>query len=473
MSIFFISRGLGPATVGVRRLLIASAGVAVLGVALYKIPSWWATWNTAAVVAAGAVAATALVLAVGLALRGSALVVERVTIELTLLTCALLVAEAILLVRAPAEWHDDPLVRRLVSHERAAQAHGIAYDDRLPSEVVADARAQGLDAVPGFAGSAFENPEVASAVIERGILPLSNAAKALVVECNEGPGYLQYRSDRLGFNNPPGLVSGPVDVAVIGESLALGHCVPPSMSAVAKLRARFPRTANFGVAGARVLSQLGAFREYVQPLEPPVVVWFLNLNFAEARRETSQPLLLRYLEDASFSQGLRLRQPEVDAFVREVAAPLMLRRDRELRAELEEPVGFPFARLGKLTELRRLVGFGYATQRSPAAPDLTHFTRTLEHMSEATARWGGRLVVLMLPSYSLSSGNPTAVARYEAVTQSLRTAEVEVVDGVALFAAEPDFLALYTLSIDNHPNERGHALLAEAVIAAIDSREKS
>jgi hypothetical protein len=464
---------LGPAAVGVRRVFIATAGVAVLGVALYKLPSWWETWNTVAVVTAEAVAAIALVLALGVALRGGALAVERVTIELALLACALLVAEAILLVRAPAEWPDDPLVRRLVSHERAAHAHGIDYDHRLPSEVVADLRAQGLDAVPGFAGSAIDTPEVASAVIERGILPLSNAAKALIVECNEGPGYLQYRSDRFGFNNPPGLAAGPVDVAVIGESLALGHCVPPSTSAVARLRARFPRTANFGVAGARVLSQLGVFREYVEPLEPPVVVWFLNLNFAEPRRETSQPLLLRYLEDASFSQGLRLRQHETDAFVREVTAPLMLRRDRALRAQLEEPVELPLARLGKLTELRRLAGFGSVTQRSPAAPDLTHFTRAIEHMSKATSQWGGRLVVLMLPSYSLSSGSPTALARYEAVAQSLRTAEVEVVDGAALFAAEPDFLALYTLSIDNHPNERGHALLAEAVIAAIDSREKS
>jgi hypothetical protein len=300
---------------------------------------------------------------------------------------------------------------------------------------------------------------------------LSNAAKALVVECNEGPGYLQFRSDRFGFNNPLGLAAGPVDVAVIGESLALGHCVAPAASAVERLRARFARTANFGVAGARVLSQLGVFREYVEPLEPPVVVWFLNLNFAEPRHESSQPILLRYLDDASFSQGLRRRQHDVDAFVREVAAPLALQRDRGLRAELERPAEFPFARVGKLYEIRRLAGFGSVMQRPPAPPDLDYFVRALEHMSEATGRWGGRLVVLILPSYSLSVQNARAVARYDAVTKALRAREVEVVDGAALFAAEPDFLSLYTLRIDNHPNERGHAVLADAVIAAIDSKE--
>jgi hypothetical protein len=472
MSISFLSRGLGPATVGVGRIFLATAGVAVLGVALYKIPTWWETWNTLAVVGAGVVAATALVLAIGLALRGSALAVERVTIELGLLACALLAAEAILLLRAPEKWSDDPLVRQLIEHQRAATGQGIAHDARLPSEVVADLGSQGLDAVPRFAGSAIEYPEVASAIVERGILPLSNAAKAVVVECNEGPGYLQFRSDRFGFNNPPGRSSAPVDVAVIGESLAVGHCVAPEMSAVAGLRARFPRTANFGVAGARVLSQLGVFREYVEPLEPPVVIWFLNLNFAEPQRESSQPVLLRYLEDPSFSQGLRLRQHEVDAFAREVVAPLTLRRDRALRAQLEDPAGFPLARVGKLYELRGLVGFGSATQRSPAAPNLDYFARALEQMTKATARWDGRLIVLMLPSYALSVGNERAMARYDAITKYLRAAEIEVVDGVALFAAEPDFLRLYTLSIDNHPNEHGHALLAAAVIAAIESKEK-
>jgi hypothetical protein len=472
MSFFFLSRGLGPVAGGVRRIFIAAAGVATLGVALYKIPSWWETWNAVAVVAVGTVAATAFVLAIGLALRGSALAVERATIELSLIACTLLAAEAILLLHAPEEWPDDPLVRRMIVHERAATSQGNVYDARLPSEVVADLRLQGLDAVPGFAESMVTNPAVASALVERDILPLSNAAKALVVECNEGPGYLQFRSDRFGFNNPPGLSAGPIDVAVVGESLALGHCVAPSTSAVDRLRARFPRTANFGVAGARVLSQLGVFREYVEPLEPPVVVWFLNLNFVEPRYESSQPVLLRYLDDASFSQGLRLRQHDVDAFAREVAAPLVLRRDRTLRAQLENPAEFPLARVGKFYELRRLVGFGSATQPTPAAPNLDYFARALEHMSEATAGWDGRLIVLMLPSYALSVRNQRAMARYDAVTKHLRAAEIEVVDGVALFAAEPDFLRLYTLRIDNHPNERGHAVLAEAVIAAIDSKEK-
>jgi hypothetical protein len=78
-----------------------------------------------------------------------------------------------------------------------------------------------------------------------------------------------------------------------------------------------------------------------------------------------------------------------------------------------------------------------------------------------------------LPSYEISVGRPADVARYNAVADVLRASPVIVVDGVAQFAAEPDSLTLYTLRMDNHPNARGHAVLAEALIEAIDSKERS
>ena len=56
---------------------------------------------------------------------------------------------------------------------------------------------------------------------------------------------------------------------------------------------------------------------------------------------------------------------------------------------------------------------------------------------------------------------------------ALRDSAVTVVDGAALFASEPDYLRLYKLRMDNHPSELGHAVLGEAVVAAINSTEKS
>jgi hypothetical protein len=239
------------------------------------------------------------------------------------------------------------------------------------------------------------------------------------------------------------------------------------------VRAQIPRTANFGVAGSRVLSQLGVFREYVEPLEPSVVVWFVNVNYAEPRQESEQPLLMRYLRDASFSQGLRQRQRDVDSFVRDVMVPLHQQRDRELRNELWGSSAFPFEQVMKLAEVRRVVDLEVAAQRAPEPPSLGEFQLAVDRVAETARQWGGSLIVVILPSYEISVGRPADVARYEAVSDALRDSAVTVVDGAALFAADPEYLRLYKLGMDNHPSELGHAVLGDAVVAAINSREKS
>ncbi len=462
-------KGLGPTTVGIRRAVVAAAGVAAFVVALYRMPAWLDAWSIGAVAGVIIAAAALLVLALGVAVRGSADAIERVVIEMTFCAFALIIAETILLVGAPENWSDNLLVQQTVARERAAREQGLVHDSRLRAEVIGDLRSSGVDAVPGFAGSAVSEPTIANGIRERGLLPLSNVANVLVVECNEGTGYLQYRSDEFGFNNPPGLAAGPVDVAAIGASLAVGHCVPPGTSVVDRVRTRFPRTANYSVAGSRVLSQLGAFREYVEPLEPSVVVWLINLNFAEPRDEVSQPILMRYLNDGSFSQGLRDRQHEVDSFVRQAWVPMILNGDRELRTEIARASSFPLDHVIKLREVRGIVRGALGAQRPPEKPDLSHFERAVSRVAETVNGWGGKIIVVISPSYEISTGRPQARLRYEEVSDVLRNSAVTVVDGPALFAAEPDFRRLYTLGMDNHPSEQGHALLGEAVIAAIDS----
>jgi hypothetical protein len=473
MIVSFSLKDFTPTPIRLGRVLIAAAGVTILAVALYRIPVWLVAWNAGAVAGAITSAATILVLTFVVAIRGNARAVERAGVEVSLLISALIVAEMILLLSAPEKWSDDPDLQRLVVQERVAHAQGVEYDSRLTAEVVGDLQAKGLDAVPGYFATVMANPAFASAVQERGLLPLSNVANVEVVECNEGMGYLQFRSGEFGFNNPPGLATGAVDVAVIGESMALGHCVAPSASAVDRVRAQFPRTVNFGIAGLRVLSQVGVFREYVEPLEPKVVVWFVNVNFAEPRYESDRPVLMRYLNDPSFSQGLRHRQHDIDAFMRDVIVPLAVRRDHALREELDEPSSFPFDRVITLQEIRGIVDSQAAIQRSPTIPDLSIFERAVDLVAGTAGRWGGQVIVVILPSYELSSRQPQYIARYEAVSAVLRPSPVTVVDGVALFAAQPDFLSLYTLRMENHPNEHGHAMLGEAVIEAIKSREGS
>ena len=190
MIISFSLKGLEPAGVGLQRLLIAAAGVAAFGFVLYRAPVWLDGWNIVAVV--GAVTercGRALILALGVAIRASAPVVKRVAMELSFFAFALIVAETILLGRAPERWSDDPLVQQIVLRERAARANGVAYDARLRADVVDDLRSRGLDAVPGFAGSSVAEP----ARSERD----SRARDLASLERSECHGRGMQRGDRL------------------------------------------------------------------------------------------------------------------------------------------------------------------------------------------------------------------------------------------------------------------------------------
>lgn len=464
-------RGSKSAATGLYRVFIAAVGVVAVWFALYRAPAWFDTWSIGAAAGSVGAAFVLLLLAIAVAVRGSAPAVRRLAVEIAFLGGALVIAEATLLALAPQDWSDSPFVQQIASRERVARAEGVAFDGRLRTELTRELRGAGQDAVPGLVQDVIQHPAVMAAIQSRGLLPLSNVSNALVVECNEGSGYLKFKTGEHGFNNPPGLVEGAVDVAVVGESFALGHCVAPSASAVSHVRNAFPRTANFGIAGSRVLSQLGVFREYVEPLEPRVVVWFVSVNFAEPRQEASQPLLMRYLEDPSFSQRLLKRQAEVDLFLREVVVPLNEQRDATVRHELDQVTPFPWSRMLKLDTVRSMLDFG-AIQRAPPPPDMKEFQRALDRVVDATHRWGGEVIVVVLPSYELSTQRPQNVARYQAVLASLDPSRVGIVDGVALFAAQSDMPGLYTLRIDNHPSERGHAVVGDAVVAAIKARIK-
>lgn len=393
---------------------------------------------------------------------------KRAAFEIVCLIVALLAAEAVLLGRSPETWSDDPRVQRRISQARQADLQGLSYDGRLRMDVVRDLAREGREALPGFAQGMGTHPAVAAAIRKRGLLPLTNVRNAYVVECNEGSGYLRFRSDEYGFNNPPGLTSRQVSIAIVGESHALGHCVAPHESAAALVRARYPHTATYGIPGSRVLSQLGIFREYVEPFQPPVVVWFVNTNYAEPRAEAEIPTLVNYL-DPSFSQDLMNRQSEVDAFVREVVLPLEVQQDEALRQELARSERFPLDAMFKVREIRRLVGAQIDRGNTAPPRDFGTFRRAIKSAESAISSWGGRLIVVVLPAYAISMAEASSVARYRSVLKVLQDeAGIRVVDAVEVFAEEPDMLSLYALRTDGHPSARGHAVIARAVIAAIE-----
>lgn len=447
------------------RALVLAGGIACATL-LQRVVEWQdekplATWLGLS----AAIAAITLGL-VYVALRLPWPTLKRCLLELVAVGAALVLAETAIAVYRPAP--NDRLGERL----QAARRLGTDFDARSRSQVVAAMRREGIDAYPGT-GSEWALVPTVRRRLPPDLYPLSHVGLATVVECNEEGSYLTYTTDELGFNNPAGLVAGgDIDVALVGESYALGHCLPAPYSLPGRIRGRIPRTANFGMAGTNVLVELAIFREFVEPLRPRIIVWTVNPLFVTAGSELRHPVLRRYLEPG-FSQGLIGRQPEIDRLIREISIPAQAEQDeleaRRVREAKRDRILGAWRLPETRAQLRHLVRAGDARHRRT---DLGAFRAALSLAQQAAGAWGGELVVVLLPIYAEVVANEIEPdRRHDNLARVVGEFGITVVDGVKVFRRTADPAGLFTMRINNHPNAEGYALLAGEVLDAIRARD--
>lgn len=446
------------------RIVLALAALGCAAAAAHQAPYWWSAFKLHTSIAVFAAAALTVLTLVWAAFRAQSKNAQRLAAEVMLLGFALLIVEIILVAAKPGTWSNNPIARQILDRERLAWKVRRAFDPRTRSEVVTSLRAAGFNAVPGIEAGWVQLDEVRVRLPD-GFYPLTQLSFATVVECNEGGQYLIYETDEFGLNNPRGLLaSGRIDIAAVGESHTLGHCVPAGQGMVDLIRRVHPRTLNLGLGGVRPLTQLAAFREYVEPLRAPVVLWIVNPGFAIDESEARDPILVRYLEP-SFSQNLLHRQSEVDAAVRSLTEPLQAKRDLALRAELARARTDRFHSVPKLEQVRQRLG--PKPKEVLREPSLSLFRETLRIAHAAAASWGGQLFVVILPGQGHVRGERPEIVRYEAVMNILREERWPVIDGAALFNSLKDPDRVYTFGPGAHPNAEGHALLAGHILAAL------
>lgn len=239
---------------------------------------------------------------------------------------------------------------------------------------------------------------------------------------------------------------------------------------VGRLRRAHPRTANFSLAGTRPLSQLAAFREYIEPLRPAVVVWTVNAEYAHPMEQNQDSFLLRYL-DPHFLQHLSLRQDEVDAIVRKLIPMLEARSEQQIRAETARAERERFISALKLPLIRRHLGPGERWSRwARAAERSEQFELVLRLARDTLAQWNGQLVVVLLPTYEeVVNDQAVPAIAHDHLAERVRALGITVIDGTALFKEQTDPAALFTFRMNGHPTGSGHRLLAERLIAKLDT----
>lgn len=269
------------------------------------------------------------------------------------------------------------------------------------------------------------------------------------------------RTDRHGFRNPQPLPEAPVDIMVIGDSFAEGICLPDGAHFVDQLREGDFSVLNTASRGSGPLFELAVLGRYGPVYQPKttVMAFFEGNDWENLANETVVPWMAEALDpNADFgpTEWTDLQRGQISEVISDwwkgSAASIneYLRRRSFLRNFLA------------LQNTANILGLHYpkAMEENP------DYERVLRRANEIVGGWGGKLVVVYIPSLDRFGG----LFPHEFVQDPLRgmvigaaeRAGAEVIDLTPVFREDENPKSLY--APDSHFNARGATLAAEVIL---------
>jgi hypothetical protein len=361
----------------------------------------------------------------------------------------------------------------------AARA-GRPWDNRARLDVMHDLEAEGKDAWPSLLPSVTRKTRKSPGLVIDGrqTVALGGISGVTTIGCNESGTWSSFEADEHGFNNPKGLWSpGQVAIGMVGDSYTLGACVAPEASIQAHLRARYPGTVSLGSIGNGPLLELAGIVEYLTVLRPKTVLWlYFRNDLDDLNAEKTDPLLLRYVNEEGFRQGLLDEQPAIDAGLRTLLTAGAAETNtwsKRLTAlgltRASTPIWIQDLVMAEQhSSIASVIRLSRATQmaeRASQSPDFDLLGKVLARAKQVTASWGGALTFVYLPDFWYAS-YPTSAGYRERMLALLKDLDVPVIDFYATYRTLPHPEALQ-FHWNSHFNETGYTMIAEAILDAL------
>ena len=370
----------------------------------------------------------------------------------------------------------------LEEQQRAvAEREGHPFDHRDPEQLLSDLRARGIDAwptipAPQLLGEPYRGETLEVTVDGRRLVPLAGVSDARIDHCRESGRYPAQRTDRYGFNNPPGLWAKPVEIALVGDSFVHGMCTEADASIAAMMRATVPATLSVGIGGWGPLFELGAIKDYVAEVRPRHVFWmyYEGNDLVDLRRDQSAPVLPEYLSPG-FEQGLVELRDSIDAGLKAFLERVVAARS----GSDGEAVGAPAGRTWmqelrsflRLRDLRALAALTDLDGQRSALTAVEDLEAVLVEAKAVVESWGGRLHFVYLPRYARYEGVfarlglPHLRARSR-VLDMVGRLELPIVDLHADFLGSGDPRELF-FHPESHYDEDGNRVVAHALLRSL------
>jgi len=343
-----------------------------------------------------------------------------------------------------------------------ARKLGLPYDTHSKAQALEAKRRVNNSAYLAVFPTAFGQSVNISGRAGDTVVPLAGIAQVETIFCNETGTYSTYAADEYGFNNPTGLHSQNMDIAVVGDSYVQGACVAAEYNITGHIRRKHPKTINLGISSNGSLRNLAMLHEYAADVRPKTVFWFYyeGNDLGELRNERADPVMAKYMQSPDFRQGLKGRQAEIDTFMKQYIDNHYADYKNYQRLK----------RFLKFSDLRDWLGFGFASRETPPIQDWTIeeqvFAEIVMKSKQKIESWGGRMIFVYLgvPYHYLVKDYQLLYASRERVLAIAKKAGLPIVDLYELVSTHPDPLSLYALRMASHFNERGYQYVADAML---------
>lgn len=146
------------------------------------------------------------------------------------------------------------------------------------------------------------------------ILPVSGYPDSWTLLCLDDKKPIYYRSDENGFNTKANSNS---KLLLLGDSFVQGMCVKKDKNIGAFLNTKDLKTSSLGVGGHGPLFSLAVLREYGKHYKHNKLIYFItpDNDFDDLMSEIQNPILIKYLNDPLFSQGLVHKKSEIKKII--------------------------------------------------------------------------------------------------------------------------------------------------------------
>lgn len=348
----------------------------------------------------------------------------------------------------------------------------LMFTDRTtPIEKTRALRQSGENAFPVISPQHFITGMSSLHTDEGNFLPLSGVASARTVFCNESGTYTVYQSDRFGFRNPDDAYHFQTnDLVLLGDSFAHGACVDDEATLAAQLRKTFPSVLNLGFGRQGPLSYLSTLVEYAEHHHPTQTVWlhYEGNDTYDLEDERKHPILKTYLSDSSFRQGLRENQSRIDVALR-----------RLVEERLSEPAPSRWLLFSALQPLRLFIQQAVSETRFSPEPlgylreadILETYTNVLGQAHHRVSQWGGRLLFVYLPEWRTFHDHVSSREDRIKIEQMVAREGLQFLDLTPRFLLGGDPLQYFPFRKFGHYNEKGYALVADAIRETLNGSE--